>query len=379
MAKKSKSKFGSMRGKISKNLESRKKGNRFSYLKLPNGVEEFTPEIDMKITMDMIPYVVTDKKHMDRDEENGVAVKGNLWYRKPFRVHRNVGVRNEQVVCPTTFGNKCPICEYQTKLRKSDADDEDIKALKTSYRMLYAIKIKNNKKFDPDKFYILDMSDHLFQKELDSQLAEVEPDKYEIFADHMEGYSVRVIFAEGNFGGNKFPQPTRFDFVDRKTQYTDEDIEETPNLDNILVVLSYEELKEKFFETGGEDEDDDEPRRKKTTSSNKKKGKKDEDDDEDEDIEDYDDDDIEHLADDDEDEDDDEDDEEEDEDDDEEEPEPPKRGKVKPSSSSKRKPKELSCPEGYKFGVDNDKHDECDDCELWNECKEKKIALKKKK
>lgn len=41
----------------------------------------------------------------------------------------------------------------------------------------------------------------------------------------------------------------------------------------------------------------------------------------------------------------------------------------KPKGKSK---KDLSCPSGHKFGKDTDKYDDCDDCELWNECYAKK-------
>ena len=35
------------------------------------------------------------------------------------------------------------------------------------------------------------------------------------------------------------------------------------------------------------------------------------------------------------------------------------------------------CPEGYKFGVDTEKYDECADCDIWDECLEAKRKRKR--
>ena len=32
------------------------------------------------------------------------------------------------------------------------------------------------------------------------------------------------------------------------------------------------------------------------------------------------------------------------------------------------------CPHGYKFGIDTEDHDECFDCDLWDECMDVKEA-----
>jgi hypothetical protein len=43
----------------------------------------------------------------------------------------------------------------------------------------------------------------------------------------------------------------------------------------------------------------------------------------------------------------------------------PAKGKDKPKAPAKI---EGDCPSGYAFGTDVDKHDECAECEIWNEC-----------
>src|SRR3989304_3559245 len=102
-----KSRVGSFRGKVSANTAKRKQGGSFSYLAPPKGVEVFVPEADNQYVVDFMVYPVSIKNHPDRDDKNGVAIKGEYWYKLPFKVHRNVGVRNEKVVCPQSFGKPC--------------------------------------------------------------------------------------------------------------------------------------------------------------------------------------------------------------------------------------------------------------------------------
>lgn len=359
MAKKTK-RISSFKGKTKANTEKRKKGNSFSYLNLPKGIETFVPETNSKVIFDVMPYLVTDKNHPDKDVSDEVAVKGTYWYKRPFKVHRNIGVRSEAVVCPTSFGKKCPICEYQQKLRKEDADEDEIKALKTTPKNLYAVIVQG--KGASGKVQIFEFSDFLFQKKLEEEMED--QDKYD-FMDHMEGSHLFVRFAEATFGGNKYPEPTRMNFEERKEQYDDSILDEIPKLDELLIVHEYDELKAMFFDGDINDDDDededDEPKRKPKTSKKPVK-----DDDEDEDDEDEDD-----EAEEEEDEDD-----EEEEEDDEPAPPPAKKRRGKPAEKSN---KPLTCPFDHRFGKDNDQFDDCDDCEIWNECAAAKKSLKSKK
>ena len=329
------------RGRVREDAKKRKKGAAYGYLVIPQGVDVFNPEPDSTVKMDIMPYEVTDKKHPDAP----IAEVGELWYKRPFKIHRDIGVEQNKVVCPTSFGKKCPICEYRAKLVREGGNQKEIDALKTSNRNLYAVIIKGKK--GDDKVHLFDFSDHNFQKVFEDQLSDLYPDQFEVFPDHEEGYTLSVIFAEDSFMGYKFPKPTRFDFIERKEQYDDSILEKVPKLDECLALLSYDELRAKFYEIE-EDEDDYEEeetpktRKIKVSSPVEEEDEDDyeeeDDDDEDEDEE-YDDEDEEY---DDEDEDEDEDEDDEIEDDDEEqeeeeEPEPPKRKRK--VSTTRKKPR----------------------------------------
>lgn len=292
MAKKSR--VGSFRGKISSNDTRKKRGGSFSYISLPSGFEMFAPEAESEVTFDFLPYQVKMKTHPDRDDKNGIATPGEWWYKLPFRIHKDVGVQNVKVVCPASFGKPCPICDYRAKLKKEDGDDDEIKALNTSDRDLYAIKPKANKKLK-DQIYLYDASDFKFQEVFRSQLKRDE--RWETFPHPEEGCSLKVVYDEATFNGNKYAEPTRFDFVDRKKPLDDSLLDDVPNLEECLIILSYEELKAKFFDAEVDDDDEDEKPVKKSTKKEEpaKKSRKPEPVEEEEDEEDEEDDDDEEI------------------------------------------------------------------------------------
>lgn len=405
MAKKTavKSRVGSFRGKTTANAEKRKRGSGFGYLRIPNGVSVFVAEADEKYLFDFLPYEVKDKNHPDRDTKLELAVPGSYWYKRPFEVHKNVGPKNEAVICPRSFGKTCPICDYRDSLKKEGADEAEIKACNTSRRNLYVVIPRGVKKVE-EKPHLFDFSDYLFQEKFEEQLAD--DDRWGDFPHPTEGCSVRIRFAEGSFGGNKYPEPTRFDFEERDTPIDDSVLDDVPCLDECFDVLSYEELKANFFAVPTEDEDDDEeeekPRKKKEAEKPASRRKpepepEEEEEEEEDEPEEEEEEELElsdeieacktvgelmtiahnnkefkkHLktfatikkasqlkaemlaiiA-----------PEEEEEEEEEEEPAP----KKKPAAGGKN-----SCPNGYKFGKDTDEYDECDNCPVWKACYKK--------
>jgi len=351
MVQKRKSNF-SFKGKVADNAKSQKRASSsYGYLSLPKGVNIFSPEMKGSVYFDIIPYVVSDSKHPDKNVDKGTALVGDPWWKRPFKIHRNVGASNDVVVCLTSIGKRCPICEYKAKRAKEGAEREELDTMKASSRSLYLLRPKKSKKFEDD-YHIFDISTYNFQDLLTQELEENE--EHEIFPSLDEGETLKVRFEEKTIaGGQPFPVAERIDFVEREEQYSWDDLEDSPNLDEMLIILSYDELRAKFFEeeeeeTGGklreakdeEEEDEDEEEK----PARKKKSIKDETEEEDEEDEDE---------------------------------KPPMKRKpkkiVEEEEEEEEKPtKKNKCPEGYKFGVDTEKYDECADCEIWDECLEAK-------
>ena len=350
MAKK-KSKFA---GKTTANAKKQKTaGSSYGYLTIPRGVKMFKEDPKSRVSLDFMPYIVTDSKHPDRDAELEIAVEGEQWYKRPFKIHRNVGAENDSVICLLTHKTKCPICEYRTKLMDEGAewDDPEVKALKPSDRNLYAVIPKDHKEYD-EKPHVWDISQFLFQNMLNDELEE--DDDYGVFPDLEEGLTLKIRFSEEKFGKNTFASTSRIDFEQRDSQYNESILKSIPDLDIMVPGLSYAELHSKFFELTDEDapkdkpkqDDDEDPciacggsgtdskgRRCRVCHGSGLKPLKEEK---------------------------------------EEEPAAP----VRTRKEKKQEPKSKGdCPHDYVFGKDCEEHDECDDCDKWEACMDAKDAL----
>jgi len=249
--KKFTSNFGSS---VAKNAQQQRQSkNSYGYLNLPSGLPIFSPEPKTKVMLDIMPYVVTDENHPDRYDDEGIAMPGTLWYRRPFSIHRQIGVDNNTVVCPRSIGrSRCPICEYRERKLKEGAnwDDDDIQQIKPSDRNLYVVIPINSGEYD-EVPHVWDMSQYLFQELLNEELEE--KPEMGVFPDLEEGKTLKIRFAEGTAFNTSFAEASRIDFHDRDAVYDETIMEDIPNLDEVLKVLSPEQLETKFFEISEDD------------------------------------------------------------------------------------------------------------------------------
>jgi len=327
MTKKRRSSF---RGKVNK--DSKRQTSGYGYLNLPREVSVFTPEKGM-VTFDIIPYEVTSKRHPDRNLKDDIAVEGNLWYKLPFKRHRDIGSDNEKVVCPSSIGKPCSICEKRAEMIRQDADKADTDALKWSLRNLYCIIPLDSKKHDI-KPHVFDIAQSLFQKEINRTLEEDED--YEVFPSLEEGLSLKCRVDMSVIGSGKpFPEVGKITPIKRDEQYTEDILDAIPNLDEVLNILSYKELEAKFLELDEEDVVEDEPKEEGKPAIRRRKRVPVE----------------------------------------EKEPEPEEEVEEEKPKRTRRERKEKTepenkCPHDHKFGEDCDEHDECEKCEMWDECGE---------
>lgn len=347
----------SFKGKTTRNAEKLQKDASFTYLTLPKDMEVYTSDPG-SVRVDMLPYIVTTDVHPDRDDELEIALKGDPWYKRPFKIHRGIGTDEEAVLCLASIGEKCPICEYRSRLKAEGGDEDDIKALKPSERNLYYVIPLNSRKWD-DIPYIFDVSAFLFQNLLNDELRD--DDSNDNFAHPVDGKTMQIRFAKDSFGGRTYAKASRIDFKERDYVYDwEEDIDTLPSLDEIIErsTMTYKELEGMLMNFSDEDPDefdevpDEEPKRTRKPST-RRKPKAEAETTEDDPAED--------------------------------EPaeEKPKRTRTrkpaakkdedKPTRSRTRKPaakkdKEEECPFDHEFGVDTDEFDDCQDCDLWDAC-----------
>jgi len=377
MAKKRNNPF---RGRVGAHSKREKAGASYGYLSLPSDISVFKETPGSIVRFDILPYTVTDKKHPDKTTigDFTIAGKGDVWYRRPFKTHRNVG--NDTVLCLGSFGLPCPVCEERNRLVNQDGATDESKALKSSNRQLYVIAPIAEKVGEADwkkldgKPQLWTISHAMFQKMLK---AEIDLDEdYEIFADLEEGLTLEVRFSSETIGGGQpFSMASRIDFKERKKQYSDSLMDSMPDLDSIIKdsALTYEALKDKFYEIDESEEEEEAPEEetreeeeeeeeeKEEKPKKKGKGKKKEEPEE----------------------------EEEEEEEDEEDEEDAcvacggsgknSRGKVcrickgtgkKPGAEKEETKSDNKCPAGHVFGKDCEDHPECDECDgaLWEEC-----------
>lgn len=313
-------------------------GNGIRSMNIPKDAA-FKPVVG-KNKIDIIPFKA--------GKRNPTYKEGQFTYVLDYWVHKGIGTNNDNIVClAKNFHKPCPICEEIEKMRADGRDYEtEIKPLTAKRRVAYNVVAAGK----DDDVKIFETSHFLFEKELIE--GAMEDGEIVCFADlGDEGKTVVFKTSEEEFGKNKFFKFKNFSFEDRDETYPENFYKKAYVLDELLNVLSYENISSIFFGGGavddpdaeefGEEGDEDEIPEPKKTASKKaaKKNVKDEGDESE-----------------------DEDDESEDED---EKPASKKKASKKADSSE-----ELSCPSGHKFKKDYDKFEDCDDCELWKKCME---------
>ncbi len=402
--KKDKRKKRSTAETAKRRAETHKTGFDNTAFELPEDVKLYSLKSEKGARLDIIPYEV--------GEGNPYADQGGLHYERTYFVHRNIGVDQTSYICLSkTCGEKCPICEFRSKLAKDpDADEDLIKDLAPKERQLFnVIDTKDKSK----GVQIWEISYHLFGKPLDREIKNSdEDDGYEKFAELKNGFTLKLGVEESHAGKASWFEVVTINFKSRKEDYDEEILEQTTCLDEILIIKDYDELKEIFLQTtdtDDEDEEEEKPSKKKKSSKKKKDEDDDEDlaDNEDEDEEDEDDEENDTDKDSDEDEDewddsdedstdenedDEEDEDNSDEDDDDEDEKPAKKkkkdkkkstgkkskdskgkGKKKDKDKDKKKKKDKKgkknkCPGGGTFGKNTNELDECTDCPKWDDC-----------
>jgi hypothetical protein len=239
------------RGVTANVQKQRSEQNNFGYLKLEKGMQMLQVEQEGVLELDVLPYIVSIPNHPDKDGE--IAAQNTMWYRMPFKVHKNIGSGNDAIICPTTFGQKCPICDYKKKRAAEGADKDELKAYNPSKRSLYAViplaqgKKGKMKEINPDRdIYIWDVSDFLFQDMLNNEIDE--NDDFAVFPDLEEGLTLCIRFEEDSFAGKKFYKANRIDFDAREEGYDESILDEVPVLEKLIAVKSYKEIEAIFLE-----------------------------------------------------------------------------------------------------------------------------------
>jgi hypothetical protein len=218
-------------------------------LHLPKDAKLFQIKSDKPLRLDILPYEV--------GKGNPFADAGTFHYERTFWVHRGIGPDNKSYACPRDNSRgkmPCPICEHMQTLREdAEANEELILALKPKRRQLFNVIDVN----DTDAgVQVWDVSFHLFGTLLLECLEDEEfAEDRKNWCEFEGGKTLRLGLKEKTFNKQKFYEVSRIDFVDRKRDYDPTKmLEKVHCLDDIVKVLSYNELKKVFMQTGEETE-----------------------------------------------------------------------------------------------------------------------------
>lgn len=368
-------KKSSLQKRYNKSFETKDSGGGGSVFAFPSETKFFKPK-EARNEIILVPYKIKTKKHpmvasgdMEIGDEDYVM---DVW------VHRSVGPGEVDVVClKNNYHKACPCCEQAKEFRDA-GDEKSFKALKASRRVYY--NVLNARKMDAG-VQVFATSHYLFEKELIDE-ASSDSDGKGVNVDFASVEDGKVISFRGamtNIGKTEFMEFKSISFADRDKdqEITDEDLASAVSFDEVMKVLTPDEIKKVLYSGAASDDEDEDGA---STRSSRRNRDKDEDEDEDDkgrgkgrrDN----------------------DDEEEsssrssrrnrdkdDEGDDEEEQSSRSRRNRDKDESNKPKeePKENTCPEGYNYPDDWDQKKGCEKCKIWDRCNDAFDELKKGK
>ena len=227
MAKKSRR--GSSMGSGTRTSRKNRKLGR-PWLNMPKGVSLYKEEPGETISIDVLPYIVKNVKRHPEHE----SMSEDVWYRFPYKIHKNVGPDRKSVLCPGTIGKPCPLCDQMQEIYDDpDADNKAASKFRPSKRSLFNIKLIKGDKKNKGKYFIWDMSDYCFFDQVDTELEHGE-EEWNDFACLEGGFTLKVRLLEDSFDGNKFANADRIDFISRD-DYDEDTLDEMACLDEVII------------------------------------------------------------------------------------------------------------------------------------------------
>jgi len=262
---------------VKPHVESRAVAGRGMWaVQLPEGVKFYKFAKEGSVRLDILPFRASALKLHPHSMDG-------TWYEKTYYIHRNVGISNTIVICPqATFGKPCPICEYRSTLDMSDEEDaKQNVSLRPQQRQLFnVIAYEDGKQSD---VMVLDQPRSGLGKQVDDMIQNADDeDNYQYYVDLNEGSTLKIGVTQQNAGTFKYLGVSTVEFKPRAKPYDESILDKTVDLDSVLNLMSYEDLKDMFHGTGEYDpakKDEEEP--PKSAKKASKAAKSDDDDDDD--------------------------------------------------------------------------------------------------
>ncbi len=257
-------------------------------------------------------------------------------------VHKGLIPNANHVCMATTYKRKCAYCDTQNELRKNTNIDKDvIKSYYPQRRTLYNLEVLDNPKEQEKGIQIFDVAQFLFQKPLEEAAINPVDGGIEKYASPAGGKIVAFIIKDGTYKNEKTGQSgkkqdfTSFKFINREP-LDDSLFERAWKFDELLYLPNYDEIYDILHEVKVPKDRSYHDQHIETQPEEERQ----------EDVGNY-------------------------------EPEPELESEIENEPEQEG---ELACSfEGVTFGEDFDKFEECNSCELQEECKAKYDEINKPK
>jgi hypothetical protein len=225
-----------------KTSQQKSKGRRSNIFPDNKHIDLWFPK-DGPHIVDIIPYLA-GKSDPATDE-------GSPTYTFEYQAHTRVGPANKTYICPTMYNKPCPICEHRQRLR--DKDDERYKRYFPKTRNLYNIVCHDDKQESRRGVQVWDVPWFYFEKHLMAISRKPSRDGSEDvtinFAHPENGKSI-TFSIEPPKSKDDYASYVGHAFDDRNYNIDDKLLDQCITLDEIVVIASYEEIRDAFY---GED------------------------------------------------------------------------------------------------------------------------------
>lgn len=188
--------------------------------------------------IDIIPFLAGSVHHQVREGEPTYLL--DIW------VHQKVGMDENDVVClARNYNEACPICEYinAQRLKKglTEEDEDAFKSLNPKRRCLYNIVCYDSTREEDRGVQLWEVAHFLFEKKILSVARNPRGGGFVPFSSPDTGKS---IYFEREGSGITNTQYLGHKFIERQNRVSDEILEDAYVLDELIIKLSYDEIKE---------------------------------------------------------------------------------------------------------------------------------------
>jgi hypothetical protein len=240
-----------------------------SIIKSTDNLQLWRPR-DGQHIIDIIPY--------DAGPNDGLNAEGEETYTFEAFVHRGVGPNEQMHICPAeTYNEDCPICEHRQTLRERGADDKVWKALFPKRRNLYNIVCYDA---NEERKGVQVWEVPYFYGEKNILAIATEPQRGggadTINFPHAEHGKSISFTIEPPQSKEDFASYIGFKFLDRDYTIDDDLLDEAKALDELVLLLTYDELSEIYYGSKSVEEktEEDLSTRKRGKAGRSRRGKR---------------------------------------------------------------------------------------------------------